>query len=434
VTKERHVTTQQANAYRQIFAIAPFRRFWLGFTCSELGDAMTRVALVWFVLQTTGSARAVGGLLVAYTGPIAIGGFLAGWLLDRFDRQRVLLFDSLCRGCMVGMVPLLHTMGWLALWHCYIVAAGYGLLMMISLAGGPTIVPSLVPDARLATANALEMLSFTTSGVIGAPLAGLLIGRIGAPNVLLCDALSYFIFAFALVRVGHIPLPTTRAQQKTRLSDAFALLRREPILLSTTLMFMGYNLGNGCLAVWLPLFAARDLAGGASLYGLLLGVLALGQMASALAAGAVRLPWPLGALICCSQAMTGVALVIVLLGQSLWATAFGVALYGVFSAPLTIWAQTLRMRIIPPHLRGRTFAFLRMLMQGTNPIGGVIAGAFLPILGIPWVIALSALCAGMPGILGARVTALRTAGAPAPRTQAQPATIPEIKDEPSTAQ
>jgi MFS family permease len=347
----------------------------------------------------------------------------------------VMFCDSLFRGCLVGMVPLLHAAGMLALWHVYVVAAGYGLLMMISLAGGPTIVPNLVPDERLATANALEMLSFTSSGVIGPPLAGLLIARIGAPNVLVFDALSYFLFAFALMRVGPIPSPDLQQRRQARLSEAFQLLRREPVLLSTTLMFMGYNLGNGCLAVWLPVFAARELGGGAALYGLLLGALAFGQMASALTAGAVRLPLPLGTLICGSQALTGVSLAVIFIGRNLWATALGVFLYGVFSAPLTIWAQTLRMRIIPPHLRGRTFAFLRMLMQGTNPIGGVVAGVLLPIVGIPTMIAVSAVCAGTPGVLGYRVTALRTAGPPAPRPEptAPVPIIPDTAEEPSHA-
>jgi MFS family permease len=427
------VAKRQVGAYRQIFAVVPFRRFWLGFTASELGDAMTRVALIWFVLQTTGSARAVGGLLVAFTGPIAVGGFLAGWLLDRFDRQRVMFADSLFRGCLVGMVPLLHATGLLALWHIYVVAAGYGLLMMISLAGGPTIVPSLVPEERLATANALEMLSFTTSGVVGPPIAGLLIARIGAPNVLIFDALSYFLFALALIRLGPIATPDMQQRRQARLADAIRLLRREPILRSKTAMFMGYNLGNGALAVWLPIFAARSLGGGASLYGALLGALALGQMASALAAGAIRLPLPLGPLIWCSQALTGVSLTIVFVGRNLWATALGVLLYGVFSAPLTIWAQTLRMRIIPPHLRGRTFAFLRMLMQGTNPIGGAVAGALLPIIGIPAIIALSAVCAGTPGLIGSRVTALRIAAPPPSRTQPATLTPAEAVEEPSHA-
>jgi predicted MFS family arabinose efflux permease len=413
------MATTQAGAYRRIFEIPAFRRFWLGMTVSGLGDAMTRVALTWYVLETTGSAGAVGALLVAFTAPIAVGGFLAGWLLDRFDRRRVMLIDSLLRGGMVGAVPLLHATGQLALWHVYVAAAGYGLLMMISLAGGPTIIPSLVPDDQLATANALEMLSFTAAGVLGPPLAGLLIARFGAPNVLAVDALSYFAFALALVRIGAIPTPE-RERGRGSFGEAIALLRREPVLLSTTLMFMAFNVGNGALAVWLPIYTARDLAGGASLYGFLLGILAAGEMASALAAGAVRLWVPLGALICAAQAMSGLSLGVVLIGRNAWATATGLLFFGVFSAPLTIWAQTLRMRIIPPELRGRTFALLRTLMQGTNPVGGALAGALLPLVGIPAMIAMTAIFTGAPGLLGARVQALRTAGRPDSRVVLEP--------------
>jgi Na+/melibiose symporter-like transporter len=59
--------------YRRVFANRSFRTVWSGFSCSVLGDRMTRVALIWFVYSTTGSARAVGGLLLCYTGPILVG-------------------------------------------------------------------------------------------------------------------------------------------------------------------------------------------------------------------------------------------------------------------------------------------------------------------------------------------------------------------------
>src|SRR5262245_41105499 len=117
--------------YRRILGNTPFRRFWLAFTCSTLGDAMTRVALIWFVYDTTGSARDVGWLLLCYTGPIVIGGLVAGTLLDRFDRRTVMAVDNLVRGTAVATVPILHATGRLATWHVYAVAAVYGLLMMI---------------------------------------------------------------------------------------------------------------------------------------------------------------------------------------------------------------------------------------------------------------------------------------------------------------
>jgi MFS family permease len=77
--------------YRQVFRYQSFRWFWVGFTLSVLGDTMTRVALTWFVYETTGSARALGWLSLFYTGPVIVGGLLAGWLLDRFERRTVML-------------------------------------------------------------------------------------------------------------------------------------------------------------------------------------------------------------------------------------------------------------------------------------------------------------------------------------------------------
>jgi hypothetical protein len=89
--------------------------------------------------------------------------------------------------------------------------------------------------------------------------------------------------------------------------------------------------------------------------------------------------------------------------------AISLGLLGFFSAPLTIWAQTLRMKVIPNPLRGRTFALLRTLMQSTTPIGGAIAGIILPLLTMPVMIAVSAALIGLPGLAGYRVKALRSA-------------------------
>jgi MFS family permease len=120
----------------------------------------------------------------------------------------------------------------------------------------------------------------------------------------------------------------------------------------------------------------------------------------------------LGTLICLAQLLSGTVLLILLPVRTVWSAAIALTFFGVFSAPLTIWAQTLRMRIIPPHLRGRTFALLRTMMQGGTPFGGAGAGFLLPVLGIPTMIALSAIVVGLPGLAGLRVKALRWAGHP----------------------
>ncbi len=399
--------------YQQIFQQPAFRNFWLGFTLSTLGDVMGRVALTWFVYDLTRSSEALGLLALAYTGPVILGGLVAGPLLDHFGARRVMLVDNLARGAVMLIIPLLHGLGVLALWHIYAAAAVYGSLMMISLAGSPALVPDLVEENHLETANALETLSYTLSGVIGPPLAGVLIPLISAPNIVVLDAVSYFLFALLLARItgrrSQAVPSKSEAATSFRLSDAVRLLVRSPILLSTTLMFMAFNLGFGAVMVWLPILSDQVLGGGAELYGLLLGALALGEVLSSLLVGALRLPVGLGLLICGSQALSGIALGLLALELNTPVAALSLALVGFFSAPLTIWAQTLRMKIIPPALRGRTFALLRTLMQSAHPLGGAAAGVVFPLLTIPLLVMISALWLGLPGVLGFFVRGLRAA-------------------------
>lgn len=285
---------------------------------------------------------------------------------------------------------------------------------MIPLAGGPSVVPALVPAQRLATANAMETLSWTLSGVVGPAVAGALIPLVGPPNVLVLDALSFAAFALGLSRVPSMPARVTPATSSSHgFGEPVRLLLRTDVLLSTTLMFMTFNIGQGLLFVWLPVLVGDVLGAGPALYGALLGILAAGEVIGSLVAGGIRPSLPLGSLIAASQALSGLAIGLVLLRVDVWSSAVGLFGLGLFSAPLTIWAQTLRMQLIPGELRGRTFALLRTLMQGTVPLGGALAGVLLPLVGVPAAIAGTAALIGLPGPLGALVPGLRRAGPPA---------------------
>jgi len=402
----------QSNKFRQIFQQRAFRAFWLSFTLSALGDVMTRVAFIWYVYDLTHSPEALGLLAFTTTAPVIIGGLIAGPLLDRFDRRKVMIADNLIRGVAVLLIPLLHALGTLALWHVYAVSIVYGSLMMISLAGSPSLVPDLVKESHLDTANALETLSYTLSGVVGPPLAGVLIPLVTSPNVVIFDGLSYFLFAAALMTI-RLPPPVESTPQTQpdsyHLRDAVRLLTGNKVLLSTTIMFMLANLGLGVLYVWLPILADQMPGGGSELYGALLGAMAVGEVASSLLAGTWKLPVTLGIAICLGQTLAGAVILLMIVGLSTPVVAVSLALLGFFSAPMTIWAQTLRMKVIPNPLRGRTFALLRTLMQSTTPIGGAIAGVVLPLLTMPVMIAASAALIGLPGLAGVRVKALRVA-------------------------
>lgn len=405
------MTTLNVGTYGQIFKNVSFRRYWLGFAFSFMGDTITRVSLTWYVWETTRDERALGLLSFFYLAPVVVGGFVAGWLLDRFDRRKVMLTDSLVRGAVVALVPILFALGRLELWHIYAVVSVYGFLFMIAAAGGPSIVPSLVPEDQLSTANALEVLGFTLSNVVAPPLAGVLIPRLGAPNLLILDAITYFAFALALVGVSYHPEssgPHSNGQTVSRLRDAVLLVVKNPILLSITLMYMASNIAGGASFVWLPVFADKTLGGGSELYGTLLGFNAFGQVASSILAGMLSLPLSLGFMIVIFQFLSGVTLLSLLTNQIPIAIA-GLLISGFFDAPLTIWAQTIRMKIIPAELRGRTFALLRTLMLAALPFGGLVGGWLLPVIGMGAMIGFSASLNILAPLFGSQVKALREA-------------------------
>jgi hypothetical protein len=118
----------------------------------------------------------------------------------------------------------------------------------------------------------------------------------------------------------------------------------------------------------------------------------------------------LGARIALAQILSGVSLALLIMESTFWAVASGLFLLGFFSAPLTIWAQTLRMQIIPVEMRGRTFALLRALMQGATPLGGALAGFLLPVMGMQMMIGLSSIVIGGPGLVGMQIKELMKAG------------------------
>ncbi|HET9905862.1 MAG TPA: MFS transporter, partial [Anaerolineales bacterium] len=165
------------------------------------------------------------------------------------------------------------------------------------------------------------------------------------------------------------------------------------------------------MTVYLPLISDQIATGSSQVFGVLLGALALGEVLSAWLAGSLILNMTLGKRIALAQILSGLSLALLLIGPSaFWSVATGLFLLGFFSAPLTIWAQTLRMQVIPPEMRGRTFALLRTLMQGATPLGGALAGFLLPVWGMQWIVGLSSLVIGTPGLAGLQVEELTQAG------------------------
>lgn len=428
--------------YLQLLRNRPFAALWAGSTVSGLGDSMVWVALVWLAFGR-GGPGAVATLVVVSMAPVIAGGLLMGMALDRFDRRRVLITVNAALGLAVAMVP-----AWAAIagsaptWLLFAVAALYGLLKMANYAGIPSLVPVLVGPGDLNTANAMESASYGVADVGGPALGGALIALVGAQGVLVLDALTYAAFLVCLlglrdrlgtVRGPEVPptgirpaelgdrsAPPPAPGRPTGLLPAFAFLWRTPAVLATTAMFMAFNVGGGVLLVLVPAYTRAVLHGGAGTFGALLSVYSLGALAGSVAIGAMDWRPSLGRSIAVSQALGGAALLVLVLRPGLGASIATMGAAGLLGAPLTIWAQTIRMRLIPEELRGRVFGLLRTLIQSTLPIGGALAGLLLAGPGLGPTIVLVVTLMSVPGIVGLVIPALADRHVRAPTPAAGP--------------
>jgi Transmembrane secretion effector len=327
----------------------------------------------------------VATLAVLYTAPVAVGGLVAGWALDRYDRRWLLAWDSLLRAAVFGTVPLAAALGELTAIHLYLVAAVYGLLKMTSLAGFPALIPELVPPRQVMAANALESASFGIAGLVGAVGAGVAVATVGPGYVLAFDALSYVVFALCLLsaRIGGATAraatgaaqPATGRRRRGGLGSVLRLMVRQPVLRDTTIMFALFNIGEGALLVLLP-ERAVEYGLGAGGYGYLVAAVTGGELLAALIL--LRTPWrpSLTRSVVFASLIAAVSVLVLLVPSPLVAV-MGLVGLGGCAAAMTTWAQTLRMAAAPAGVHGRLFALLRTLMQATPPLGAGLAALTL---------------------------------------------------------
>jgi MFS family permease len=179
-----------------------FLRLWAGQGISFVGDFVSTVALVILVVDLSGSASAVGGLLVARLVP-TLASPLVGVLADRLDRRAILVTSDLARATLILAAVFARDLFVL-----------YGLVFLMGLARtffNPTIraaFPSVVGEGDLTRANALVNGTFSVSYAAGPALGGLLVSVTGVNAAFVLDAATYVISAAFLSR---IPLPRPQA-------------------------------------------------------------------------------------------------------------------------------------------------------------------------------------------------------------------------------
>ncbi|WP_432881693.1 MFS transporter [Kribbella sp. CA-245084] len=367
---------------------APLIAFLVANVVSVCGTRVSAIAIPWFVLITTGSPVKTGLVAMAEMTPLVLVKVAGGPLIDKVGARRISVVADTASTAVVGLVPLLHTLGLLHF---------PTLLVLVAIAGacrGPgdsakeTLIPDIARAARvpLERVTGLESTTERLAGFFAYALAGGLITLVGAVNALWIDAASFGVCALLIAR--WIPKPTKQPTTNEleqgygqRLLEGWQFLRTDKLLLPLVTMIAVTNLLDAATStVLLPVWI-KTHGYGPGHTSLILTAFGVTATAFALLASAIGDRIPRKLVFTVAFLIAGAPRFVALAaGAPIWALMAVYAVGGIGAGFINPVLGAIRVERIPGHLLGRVNSLSNAACWTGVPLGGVVAG--LAIAGI----------------------------------------------------
>jgi DHA3 family macrolide efflux protein-like MFS transporter len=369
-------------SFRRALQNRPFFLLWLSQLVSQSPDRVCAPALLWLVLEVTGSVFAVG-LVVAVTllPGVLLGPFL-GVYIDRWDRRRILIVTNVLEGVVVAALSgliLAHTID-LPLILAVVFILGTG-SQVVRTAANATI-PLVVARDDLGPANSLMTFSSSFNQVVGLAVGGVVVALFGVTLPIEYDSLSFFAAALILVGVAAaFGQPSVAdASKPPRFSEEFAegirFIRENRFLVELIVLAAFLNFfGNAVGALFAP-YSKLVLHGGAATYGFLGATLAVGAIVGAAFVGSVNTRTSSGKYVLVGGAVIGAGIAALGFATSIPLALGTVFVLGVALSVTNIPISAVVQAKIPPRLLGRVGAAMGSLILIAGPVGAFFAGAF----------------------------------------------------------
>ncbi len=369
-----------------------FRLFIVGQGVSLIGFWMQSVAQGWLVYRLSHSALELGVVAFSAYVPILCFAPVAGVLVDRVRRHRLLLVTQTLLLLLAFTLGVLAATGVVTVPLVIACAFGVGLVSAFDVPARQAFLVEMTSPADLPSAIALNSSIFNSARVVGPAIAGSLVGSVGEAPCFFLNALSYVAVLWALLRMR---LPAAEPSSESRplaagLRSGFAYVRRTRVL-RNLLLLLGVVGGLGLqYQVLMPVFAGSVFGGDATAYGLLLTAGGVGAVLSSLRLAARRhsrvehrrnllfglTAFAMGVLGLAASRRLGVALVFQ------FVAGFGMIAY-------TATTNTLLQLFVDDAYRGRVMGLHTVMFLGTAPAGSLLLGALAQRLGAPTAAAVS---------------------------------------------
>jgi MFS family permease len=398
-----------------------FTALWSGQLISLFGDRVHQVAIAAIVFVLTDSPVAVAAVFVAATLPNLLFGPIAGTLVDRWDHREVLVVSDILRAATVLLMPIAALTNVLLV---YPLVFGLTTISIFFRPARVAILPRLVGEDELLTANSALWVGETMADVIGFPLAGLFVALVGdaVPLAFWFDAATYLASALLLSTLVARPLTPAKDKQspeqgatgfRGELVEGWRFLRNEPVLLANTLQGVVAQLTIGVLIGQTAVFAEQVFGAQGfdwrAVYGFIEGSQGAGNLIGGFVIGLIGARLAKGRMIIAGYTALGLLTTLMALSGELavvLAIAFGI---GIANMVFIIPSQTLFQERTPANLIGRVVGFRFSLVFGAMTLSIALGGLLAAAIGVTTVIAVFGLVTMAAGLAGWFVPAVREA-------------------------
>jgi len=405
-----HPSTDRS--YRALFRVPTLGRVILSMQIARTAQSMLSVAIVLFTLAAYDSPGLAGIVTFALLFPGLLLSPIAGALLDRHGRVRLIVVDYAVALVSMVLIGSLALAGLLPAWLLVVIALISSVTGIFSHTGLRSLFPILVPRHLWERVNALDSNGYVVATILGPPLAAGLVATVGGPITILCIAAGFGAAGIVMVRVPepHVETATTGRL----LADAWQGLLywwRNRTLRGLGFSLSITNLASGMTTIVIPLAVVDVLGAGEVVVGFVFALAGIAGMVSVLVFGRTDTrgrEWPM-IVIPLFLSAGAVALILPAVGAGGLDVGIGAGLVflaahslaiGLLQGPLDIALFTVRQRRTDPAWMGRAFAVSMAVNFMGFPIGAAAAGAIAAV-SLPAAVGLGVVACLVGGVLAA---------------------------------
>jgi MFS family permease len=416
-------------AYRSgPLSVPAFRLLSAGQLTSTIGDCCYAIALPWLVLSNHGSVACLGLVLACYGVPRALLTLPGGSLADRFGPRPVMLAADAARCALTVVLAVLAAAHVSSLAAIGPLAAALGACSALFLPASLALMPSLIDNAKLTSANALYTSFVQVGSMLGPLIGGILVAATGPPTAFAADGVSYLVSAICLRLIGRASRGQAQPgpeKEKATTDEAtepvtppvtpsvWTLLRREPLLRVILVVSVGANLAfTGTTEVTVP--ALTHARYGAAGFGAVLTCMAVMSVIGALGVAWLGERLVRAALIAATFQVAAVAIAVAPFIGGLPGLTVGLSVSGLaLGFDNAVWG-TLIQRWAPPAQLGRVWGVLMLAPVGAFPLATLLAATLTQHLGAAPVFPIAGALLALSYLFGLSHRGFRELGRPPP--------------------